>query len=155
MYTIHKSARKKCNRESILTMRITYGFVPLKAKLGNKRMMCSCQFWKTLVENQQIYCMIREHFQNVLKDEGKNDTKAVIVERFNRPFKHIMYSYFTAANTLRYVDVLQDLVKSYNNTYHRLIGMKPNNVKNVMENSVNWFSGVVLWISNFKKICNS
>ena len=33
-----------------------------------------------------------------------------------------------AANTVRCVDVLQDLVKSYNTTYHRLIGMKPINV---------------------------
>ena len=39
-----------------------------------------------------------------------------------------MYRYFTAANTFRYVDVLQDLVKSYNNTYYRSIGMKPVNV---------------------------
>ena len=39
-----------------------------------------------------------------------------------------MYRYFTAANTFRYVDVLHDLVKSYNNMYHRPIGMKPINV---------------------------
>ena len=39
-----------------------------------------------------------------------------------------MYRYFTASNTFRYLDVLQDLVKSYNNNYHRSIGMKPINV---------------------------
>ena len=72
--------------------------------------------------------------QQLLKDEGINgyeaitDTKAAIVERFNRTFKNKMYRYFTAANTFRYVDVLQDLVKSYNNTYHRSIGMEPINV---------------------------
>ena len=43
-------------------------------------------------------------------------------------FTHKMYRYFTAANTFRFVDVLQDLVNSYNNTYHRSIGMKPINV---------------------------
>ena len=75
-----------------------------------------------------------KHFQKLLKDEGINgyeainDTKAAIVERFNRTLKNKMYRYFTAANTFRYVDVLQDLVKSYNNTYHRSIGMKPVNV---------------------------
>ena len=36
-----------------------------------------------------------------------------------------MYRYFTAKNTRRYVDVLPDLLHSYNNTYHRSIGMSP------------------------------
>jgi len=36
-----------------------------------------------------------------------------------------MYRYFTHANTRRYVDVLDDLVHSYNNTYNRSIGMAP------------------------------
>ena len=54
-----------------------------------------------------------------------NDTKAAIVEGFTRTLENKMYRYFTAANTFRYVDVVQDLVKSYNNTYHRSIDMKP------------------------------
>ena len=60
--------------------------------------------------------------------EAKNDTKAAIVERFNRTFKNKMYRYRTAENTYRYIDILQDLVDSYNNTYHRSIKMKPINV---------------------------
>ena len=36
-----------------------------------------------------------------------------------------MYRYFTAKNTLRYVDVLPKLVSSYNQTYHRSIKMAP------------------------------
>ena len=36
-----------------------------------------------------------------------------------------MYRYFTAKRTKRYVDVLPDLVHSYNNTHHRSIGMAP------------------------------
>jgi len=51
--------------------------------------------------------------------------KASVVERFNRTLKTKMYRYFTHANTRRYVDVLDDLVHSYNNTYHRSIGMAP------------------------------
>jgi len=34
-----------------------------------------------------------------------------------------MFRYFTHANTRRYLDVLDNLLYSYNNTYHRLIGM--------------------------------
>jgi len=36
-----------------------------------------------------------------------------------------MYRYFTYKNTICYVDVLDDMLQSYNNTYHRSIGMTP------------------------------
>ena len=36
-----------------------------------------------------------------------------------------MFRYFTHENTRRYVDVLPDLIHSYNNTQHRSIGMAP------------------------------
>jgi len=52
------------------------------------------------------------------------DIKAAVVERFNRTLKTKMYKYFTFKN----IDVLQDLVDSYNATYHRSIGMAPNEV---------------------------
>ena len=39
-----------------------------------------------------------------------------------------MYRYFTSANTLCYEDVLQSLVRGYNVTKHRSIGMPPKNV---------------------------
>ena len=44
--------------------------------------------------------------------------KAAVVERFSRTLKTKMYRYFTAKNTRRYVDVLPDLLHSYNNTFH-------------------------------------
>ena len=43
----------------------------------------------------------------------------------NRTLKSKLYRYFTAVNSLHYIDVLQDLVDSYNNTYHRSIGRAP------------------------------
>ena len=73
-------------------------------------------------------------FQQLLKSmningyEAINDTKAAIVERVTRTVKNKMYRYFRAENTFRYLTVLQDLVESYNNTYHRSIGMKPSQV---------------------------
>jgi transposase InsO family protein len=56
------------------------------------------------------------------------DIKASIVERFNRTLKTKMWKYFTHKNTTRYVDVLQDLVGSYNRSVHSSIGMAPINV---------------------------
>ena len=46
-----------------------------------------------------------------------------------------MYRDFTAHNTLRYVDVLQTLIHTYNQSYHRSIGMASHQVteKTVLE----------------------
>ena len=56
------------------------------------------------------------------------DTKASVVERFNRTLKQRIYRYFTTNNTLNFVPVLQALVKGYNRSYHRSIKMAPNQV---------------------------
>ena len=47
-----------------------------------------------------------------------------------------MYKYFTAENTLTYIDVLPKLITSYNNTYHRSIKMKPSQVTKSNEANV-------------------
>jgi len=39
-----------------------------------------------------------------------------------------MYRYFTAHNTLRHVDALQPVIHTYNQSYHRSIGMAPHQV---------------------------
>jgi hypothetical protein len=53
------------------------------------------------------------------------DIKASIAERFNRTLKGRMWKYLTYKNTKRYIDVLPDIVHSYNNTYHRSVKMTP------------------------------
>ena len=47
-----------------------------------------------------------------------------------------MWRYFTKNQTLRYVDVLQDFVRSYNDTYHRSIGMAPSAVNGANQEMV-------------------
>ena len=72
-----------------------------------------------------------ESFQQYLKKKDiqfyttNNQPKVSVVERENRTLKSKLYRYFTAVNSLRYIDVLQDLVDSYSNTYHRSIGLVP------------------------------
>jgi hypothetical protein len=51
---------------------------------------------------------------------------AAFVERFNRTLQMLVYKYMTENETNRYVDVLQNLVKTYNNRRHRMINMTPN-----------------------------
>ena len=68
---------------------------------------------------------------DVLKEHGirhfstAGDTKASVVERFNRTFKQRLYRYMTAFNTVKYLSKLQALVHGYNVSHHRSIGMAP------------------------------
>ena len=74
---------------------------------------------------------LNESFQQYLKTKniqiytGNNEPNASVVERVNRTLKSKLYRYFMAVNSLRYIDVSQDLVDSYNNTCHRSIGHAP------------------------------
>ena len=50
---------------------------------------------------------------------GENsDIKYSLAERFNSTLQSKMWRYFTHKNTYTYIDVLQDLVYSYNHTFH-------------------------------------
>ena len=53
------------------------------------------------------------------------ETKASIVESLYRTLKTKMWKYFTQRETLTYVDVLSEMVASYNHTVHRVIGIPP------------------------------
>jgi hypothetical protein len=53
---------------------------------------------------------------------GNEETKASIVERLNRTLKTKMWKDFTHRETLTYVEVLSEMVASYNHTVHRTIG---------------------------------
>ena len=67
-----------------------------------------------------------------------SDHKAAIVERFNRTLKHRIYKHFTAWNTRRYMDVLADMVHSYNNSYHRTIRRRPKDVRTKEDEQQVW-----------------
>jgi hypothetical protein len=85
--------------------------------------------------NAPFQAMIRRHGIHFYTSENE-DIKAAIVERLNRTIKGRMWRYFTHTNSRRYLDVLQDIVHSYNNTYHRSIGMKPVEVNSTTEQLV-------------------
>jgi len=74
--------------------------------------------------------------QGVQHFSTEGDAKASVVERFNRTLKERLYRYFTAANTLKFDDVLPELVQGYNATRHRSIGMAPQDVTRDNEEAV-------------------
>lgn len=54
--------------------------------------------------------------------------KASIVERFNRTLKNKMWKQFSLRGSFKWIDTLQILIDEYNNTKHRTIKMKPDDV---------------------------
>lgn len=75
--------------------------------------------------------------KNVKHFTSHNDKiKCAIIERFNRTLKEKMFKYFTAVGSRKYIDILQDLVTSYNKSVHRTIKLAPENVSKENENEV-------------------
>ena len=79
-----------------------------------------------------------------------SDLKASVVERFNRTLKTRMWRYFTAHHTRRYLEILPDLLNSYNNSYHKSIKMTPMEVTS--ENAVQVFHNLYGTSSSRRKI---
>ena len=78
---------------------------------------------------------LNKYFQEYLKDSnihfftGENDdVKCALAERFNSSLQSKLYRYFTWKNTYRWIDILPDIVKSYNHTFHKTLGGTPSQV---------------------------
>ena len=50
---------------------------------------------------------------------------AAFIERFNRTLQRLIYTFNTGNETYRYIDALPQLVQTYNNRKHRMIGTTP------------------------------
>lgn len=68
------------------------------------------------------------HDRNINLYSTFTTKKAAIVERFNRTLKGKMWKQFSFRGSHKWIDILQTLVDDYNNTKHRTIEMKPNEV---------------------------
>ena len=121
--------------------------IPLKTKTGPALVTA---FKKILesgrkpekIQTDQGTEFFNKHFKELMKKEEihlyntYNETKASVVERVIRTLKTRMWRYFTAKKTMRYIEVLQDLVDSYNRSKHRSIQKKPINVTQKNEREV-------------------
>ena len=76
--------------------------------------------------------------QNIHHFASESDQKAAVVERFNRTLKTRIWTYFTANNTKRYTNILQDIVHAYNHSMHRSIGMHPADCDNPQAELTAW-----------------
>ena len=54
-----------------------------------------------------------------------SNLKAVFIERFNRSLRELMMKSFVKNNSTIWYNILSNLIKTYNNRYHRGIRSKP------------------------------
>ena len=115
--------------------------IPLKDKKG---MSIVTAFQKILKQSNRKPNKIwvdqgSEFYRNSFKKWAKdnyismysthNEGKSVSAERFIRTLKNRIYKHMAAIGKNVYYDILDDIVKKYNNTYHRTIKMKSTDVK--------------------------
>jgi hypothetical protein len=73
--------------------------------------------------NRQVKELFKNN--NIKLYSTENEEKSSVVERWIETMKQHMYKYFTANKTFKYYDILDKLVKNYNNTIHSSIKMTP------------------------------
>ena len=76
--------------------------------------------------NKNVKMLLKEN--NVKLVVTENEVKANFAERAIKTLKTKLTRYMTENNTHRWVDRLEDITKSYNDTFHNSIGMRPNDV---------------------------
>ena len=114
-----------------------YGWpIPLKTKTGPEVTKVFRDLWKTQKTPQKLWTDKGKEFYNKSMKElleknnaelysTENEERFSIVERWNRTIKRNMWKYFIANNTMKYIEILPNLIKKYNNTYHRSIKCTP------------------------------
>ena len=61
---------------------------------------------------------------------SRNETKVAHAERLIKQLKKNLFKYMDENNTFRWIDVLDPIVHTYNNVYHRSIKMTPTQARN-------------------------
>ena len=113
------------------------------AKLKSKQGLEVSKALKKILEKRPVYNLrtdmgtefVNKHVSKVLQTKSikhilarNTEVKANYAERVIRTISNKLFRYFSQKNTYIWIDVIQDIVNSYNATYHRSIGMAPNDV---------------------------
>ena len=65
-----------------------------------------------------------------------SNLKAVVIERFNRSLRELMMKEFVKNNNTVWYNILPELIKKYNNRFHRTIKMRPIDVNKSNEKHI-------------------
>ena len=119
-YTIHKYNKKKFKRNKIIVNGIDDTWQADLVDLSNLSEVNDDYKWLLTV----IDVFSKFAWAIPLKNKQSNS----VVEGFQK-----MWRYFTFRQSHRYIDILQDIVYSYNHTFHRTIKTSPNEVNKINE----------------------
>lgn len=84
--------------------------------------------------NKDFKKVLQEY--NIKMYHTENEEKSAIIERYNGSLNRKMKIQFELRKNFRWIDILQGLIKTYNNTTHRTIGMKPSEVSSEFEHDL-------------------
>lgn len=109
--------------------------IPLKNKTGSEVSTAMDNILKEQTpQNLQTDAgleFFNKHFERLMKKYKINhynvfsEKKASIVERVNRTLKNMMWKEFSFQGSYKWLHLLPEIVKKYNTSIHRTIGMKP------------------------------
>jgi len=122
--------------------------IPMKQKTGLevskalRKVLTESKFSPRLLQtddglefkNRYVYQLLKEW--NIYRYSTFSPLKASIVERFNRTIKNKIWKHFSLTGKYKWVDDLSGLLKEYNSTIHRSIGMKPIDVRKKHEKEI-------------------
>ena len=104
--------------------------------------------------NKDVNSWLKEN--NIIMYSTYSEHKSCVVERFNETLKKIMWIRFTAENTRNWIDMLDKLMKEYNNRVHSTIGMTPvkasqkDNYMEALQNTLEKTRPIPITKPNFK-----
>lgn len=129
--------------------------IPIHYKRGSNVVEAFLKIFKERIPNKIQTDLGKEFYNKDVQDLFKKNKiihfsthsnyKASIVERFNRTLKERMWKYFTENKTNKWLDILDDLMSNYNNSFHRSIKMTPveaSKKENIKEVDKNLYSDI-------------
>ena len=105
-----------------------YGWaIPLNTKTALEVAKAFEQLWEARRPPQKLWAdkgkeLYNKHMNELLCKHNvdlyltENEEKSSVVERWNRTIKKKMLKYFSANNTINYIDTLPNLIEKYKNT---------------------------------------
>ena len=124
-----------------------YGWiVPLKSKTGVdvanalSKIFIERRCSKMWVDKGKEFCNKHVKALDIQLYSTENEEKSCVVERWNRTMKEKMFKYFSANNTKKYIDILDEMVNNYNNTKHSSIKMTPVEASNKKNKNRVWLN---------------